>query len=329
MSDVTIRRSVISDSYATTAHSQGLYASEMTGLTLDQDVFDHDGWNATVPGAGVNGYSHDIYCYADATGLTVTDSIVADAAFVGILARGGGTIDDNLIPEQRPGHRVRQRQRRHEHGRRRPRADRRQRSSSATTAWARPPSAQAIDIGQHGQGGRRHRQRQRHRRRHRERPGRHRRRRRHRHQEPRRLRRRQRPDDRRQRRLRLAPVPGGLRPDRRRHRHQLSERPDRHRQRVSGLAQLPDLAPERLLGHGRIVVRQQLLHADRRLVQADLGRHVRRPVAAGGRQDRLRRPPDLRRPHPLGGDVRRVGRPALRRRPVGRRRRPCRTSTGT
>jgi hypothetical protein len=95
--DVTIRRSTVENAYCTTAKSQGLYAATVSGLTIDQDVFDHNGWNASVSGAEMTGYNHDIYCYDTVSGLTVTNSVIARASYAGIMARGGGVIDDNLF----------------------------------------------------------------------------------------------------------------------------------------------------------------------------------------------------------------------------------------
>ena len=51
VSDVSIRRSVVIDAYATSGTPQGLYADGVHGLTLDGNVFDHNGWAAGVTGA--------------------------------------------------------------------------------------------------------------------------------------------------------------------------------------------------------------------------------------------------------------------------------------
>jgi hypothetical protein len=97
VSNVTVRRTTVQDAYCTSQHSQGLYADTMSGLTLDQDVFDHNGWNATVAGAGMTVFNHDVYVYATATGLTLTDCVISNASYAGIMARSGGVIQDNLF----------------------------------------------------------------------------------------------------------------------------------------------------------------------------------------------------------------------------------------
>ncbi len=43
LKDIVIRRCVILDNYCTTAHSQGLYTSNVS-ITLEENVFDHNGW---------------------------------------------------------------------------------------------------------------------------------------------------------------------------------------------------------------------------------------------------------------------------------------------
>jgi hypothetical protein len=97
VTNVTIRRSTVEDSYAVNSKSQGLYADGVAGLTIDQDVFDHNGWNASVSGAGQTGYNHDIYTYSTVSGLSVTNSVIARASYMGIMARAGGIIDNNLF----------------------------------------------------------------------------------------------------------------------------------------------------------------------------------------------------------------------------------------
>jgi hypothetical protein len=97
ITNVTIRRSTDTYAYCTSAHAEGLYAASMDGLTIDQDVFDHNGWDDSVAGAVQTGYDHDIYCYDTVQGLTVTNSVIARASYCGVLARGGGVIDGNLF----------------------------------------------------------------------------------------------------------------------------------------------------------------------------------------------------------------------------------------
>lgn len=95
--NITVRRSQILDAWATTGHSQGLYADTVTGLTLQDNVFDHDGWNASVPGAQPTIYNHDCYLHSSNNNVVVTGNIFADASSFGLQARAGGVVDDNLF----------------------------------------------------------------------------------------------------------------------------------------------------------------------------------------------------------------------------------------
>ena len=96
-SNFTLNRDVISNSYSVSGHSEGIYASSINNLTVTGCTFDHDGWNASIAGAGQAGYNHDIYVSFDCTGLVVEGCVLAEASFAGIMARSGGVIDDNLF----------------------------------------------------------------------------------------------------------------------------------------------------------------------------------------------------------------------------------------
>src|SRR5438046_2528330 len=57
--NATVRRSIITDSYSTSSlsaggKSQGLYASTVDGLTIEGNVFDHNGWNEKISAAVSN-----------------------------------------------------------------------------------------------------------------------------------------------------------------------------------------------------------------------------------------------------------------------------------
>ena len=68
----------------------------MHGLTLQDNVFDHDGWNYAA-GAWMTMYNHDCYVTALCSGLTATDNIFANASNFGLEARCGGNISSNLF----------------------------------------------------------------------------------------------------------------------------------------------------------------------------------------------------------------------------------------
>jgi hypothetical protein len=114
-SNITIRRCVVDNAWdqtiPTTTNAsggvikgslgkcEGMYCYDVNNLTLSQDTFDHNGWNSTYLYLGAEdiGYNHDVYLASTTTNVTVTQCIFADAAYAGLMARGGGTINYNLF----------------------------------------------------------------------------------------------------------------------------------------------------------------------------------------------------------------------------------------
>jgi hypothetical protein len=97
LSDVTIRRDEILDAYNVGGHSEGLYADSITNLTIEDNIFDHDGWTTLVPGGGATIYNHDCYLHSSNVNCVVTGNTFADAASFGLEARAGGIVDNNLF----------------------------------------------------------------------------------------------------------------------------------------------------------------------------------------------------------------------------------------
>ena len=101
LQEITVRRCVVVDSYSTAGpfSGQGLYADKVDGLTIDQCVFDHNGWNEKVPGAVANIYRHNIYISSDTTDVRVTGNVIARGASHGVQLRSGGVCEGNLFVE--------------------------------------------------------------------------------------------------------------------------------------------------------------------------------------------------------------------------------------
>ena len=98
LNNITLHRNIITDSYSTDAHSQGLYADMGgTGLVLDGNLFDHNGWNAQIPGAEPTIFNHDVYIQTTNGPATLNDNIFANASSHGAQVRDGGTVTDNLF----------------------------------------------------------------------------------------------------------------------------------------------------------------------------------------------------------------------------------------
>ncbi|MDB5297606.1 MAG: conserved repeat domain protein [Phycisphaerales bacterium] len=103
----TVRRSQLVDNYAKSfgasggyITSEGIYAQGVNGLTLDENVFDHNGW--TDPAYGNFGsyptiYNHDAYLHATNKNVVVTGNTFANAGSHGLQARAGGIVKNNLF----------------------------------------------------------------------------------------------------------------------------------------------------------------------------------------------------------------------------------------
>lgn len=98
--DFRLLRSTIIDSWTVHAiggHSQGLYAYAVDGLLIADCVFDHNGWNERVAGAGADVFSHNVYIDNDNTNVVVSGNVIANASSHGMQLRPGGSAIDNLF----------------------------------------------------------------------------------------------------------------------------------------------------------------------------------------------------------------------------------------
>lgn len=93
---VTFRRNVIANSYSTNSHSQGLFVSGIDHLLIEENVFDHNGWNPSVPGANPTVFNHNVYIHQGNGQATIRGNIFANASSHGVQARPGGVIIDNF-----------------------------------------------------------------------------------------------------------------------------------------------------------------------------------------------------------------------------------------
>ncbi len=98
--DIEIRRNIIEHNYHVNTCNQnsayrpsGMYASHATGLTIEGNIFDHNGWNENVPTACATMYNHNMYLNAD--DLIVRGNIITRASSIGIKMRSDTTGDTN------------------------------------------------------------------------------------------------------------------------------------------------------------------------------------------------------------------------------------------
>jgi len=97
-----LRRSVIVDAFSTgnEASSHGLYLSNVNGALIEGNVFDHNGWDDSVPNAVPTIYRHNIYVQGGPGGcsdVVVRGNILSRAASHGLQLRPGGIVFENLF----------------------------------------------------------------------------------------------------------------------------------------------------------------------------------------------------------------------------------------
>ncbi len=95
VANVTVRRNVITDAWSNNSHSQGMYASGVYNLTIQDNLFDHNGWNTQIAGAAPTWYNHDCYLSSKNTNCVITGNTFARAAGYGLQARSGGIVRNN------------------------------------------------------------------------------------------------------------------------------------------------------------------------------------------------------------------------------------------
>ena len=100
MTNVRVRRSILVDAYDVSDHAQGLYVENVKGVLVEENVFDHNGWN-TSPGlmglAPPTIYNHNLYVQSNCDDVTIRGNLSTRAASHGIQARAGGIVTGNLV----------------------------------------------------------------------------------------------------------------------------------------------------------------------------------------------------------------------------------------
>ncbi len=95
--NLALRRNVIVDSWSTDGHSQGLYVYGTDGVLLEENIFDHNGWNPSVANAQPTQFNQNIYLQTTTFGVEFIGNITSRASAAGIQMRTGGDAESNLI----------------------------------------------------------------------------------------------------------------------------------------------------------------------------------------------------------------------------------------
>ncbi len=96
---VAVRRSIIDKNYGISgkSHAQGIYASGITGLLIEESLFDHNGKNDSIPNAYPTIFNHNLYIQVDNTDVIVRGNIISNPSSHGLQLRPGGIIEDNVF----------------------------------------------------------------------------------------------------------------------------------------------------------------------------------------------------------------------------------------
>ena len=95
-SGFTARRNTIVNGYKTGGGGGGVYMHHIDNILFEENLIDHNGWSTSISGADATGFSHNTYFQSSCRNLTFKDNIVSRASAVGIGARCGGMIENNL-----------------------------------------------------------------------------------------------------------------------------------------------------------------------------------------------------------------------------------------
>lgn len=107
--NLTVRRSQLLDAFANhgglpgASHSQGLYTHNVKGALIEQNLFDHNGWNEDVVGAEPTIFNHNIYIQTTSADVVVRDNIITRGASHGLQLRPGGVAEGNLLVDNSLG----------------------------------------------------------------------------------------------------------------------------------------------------------------------------------------------------------------------------------
>jgi hypothetical protein len=104
--NIQIRRSMILDkyspgtSYTKNSRPSGIYTDYGEGLTVEDNLWDHNGWNAEVVGAGANMYNHNMYISEKGNignKIVVRNNIITRGSALGVHGRPGGLYENNFF----------------------------------------------------------------------------------------------------------------------------------------------------------------------------------------------------------------------------------------
>ena len=104
MSNLVFRRCVFAYAYSPSGHAQGMYLWTTNGVTIEDSIFYHNGWQGTDrnavttdTGALPNIFKHGAYFGTLTENTVFRRNLVADNSSHGLQLRGGGVATDNVF----------------------------------------------------------------------------------------------------------------------------------------------------------------------------------------------------------------------------------------
>ena len=99
---ITLRRNIITNAYGhhdaeLGGHSSGLFAKRVKNLYIEENVFDHNGWNPVVEGADRTKFNHNLYIQYDCSKVTAVGNVISRGSAHGAQFRPGATVTNNLF----------------------------------------------------------------------------------------------------------------------------------------------------------------------------------------------------------------------------------------
>ncbi len=95
--NISLRRNVFANNYSTNSHSQGLFSAHTSKFLLEENVWDHNGWNEQVTGARATIFNRNMYLSNGDGNTIVRGNIDANGASGGVQVRTGGIAENNLF----------------------------------------------------------------------------------------------------------------------------------------------------------------------------------------------------------------------------------------
>lgn len=104
--DIHIRRTMVLDKYTSStsynrdSRPSGVYTDGGDGFVVEESLWDHNGWNADVPGAGANMYNHNMYISEKGNignKIAVRNNIITRGSALGVHGRPGGLYENNFF----------------------------------------------------------------------------------------------------------------------------------------------------------------------------------------------------------------------------------------